>query len=105
MLETISLPDDIQVEKVDCDQCGSNDLQRWDAARSNTLARCTKCSLVFTNPRISDIEQKDKIIYSKNYFQQRSRMTEKMIAARKKTYQSEIDALKRFEPRGKILDI
>lgn len=105
MLETISLPDDIQLEKVRCDQCGSNELERWDAARSNTLVRCTKCGLVFTNPRISDIERKDKIIYSENYFQQRSRMTEKMISARQKTYKLEIDALKMYVPGGRILDV
>jgi ubiquinone/menaquinone biosynthesis C-methylase UbiE len=105
MLETISLPKDIQVEKVGCDLCGSNELKKWDAARDNTLAQCTKCGLVFTNPRISNIEKKDKIIYSKDYFQQKSRMTEKLIAARKKTYQMEIDTLRRFESGGKILEV
>jgi len=105
MLETISLPEDIQVEKVSCDLCGSNELEKWDTARDNSLTRCRKCGLVFTNPRISNIEKKDKTIYSQDYFQQKSRMTEKMIAARKKTYQLEIDTLKRFEPRGKILDV
>ena len=101
----MSLPNDIQTEKINCDLCGSNDLQKWDAARSNTLVRCVKCGLVFTNPRISDVEKKDEIIYSQSYFQQKSRMTEKMIAARKKTYQSEIKTLERFESRGKILDV
>lgn len=105
MLETKTLPENIRTETVACDLCGGKDLQEWDTSRSNTLVQCAKCGLVFTNPRIASVQEKDKVVYSESYFQQKSRMTEKLIAARKKTYHLEIDALKRFVPGGAILDV
>jgi len=105
MLETKILPENIRTETVACDLCGSQDLQEWDKSRSNTLVQCTECGLVFTNPRIANVTEKDKAVYSESYFQQKSRMTEKQIAARKKTYQLEIDALNRLIPGGAILDV
>ena len=106
MQETVILPDNIEFETIQsCDLCGSEDLEFWDSARSNTLSRCRNCSLVFTNPRIAHSNIKDKVLYSKAYFNQKSRMTEKLIDARKKTYQMEIDALKKFVSGGKILDV
>jgi len=106
MFETTSLPDDILFENLtSCDLCGSDELENWDMARSNNLSRCRKCDLVFTNPRIKNIQEKDKIIYSKNYFQQKSRMTDEMIDARKKTYRIEINELSKIFKSGRILDV
>ncbi|MEW6600118.1 MAG: class I SAM-dependent methyltransferase [Nitrospirota bacterium] len=105
MFDTITLPQDILLETVSCDLCGSDDLEYWDTARTNTLSRCRSCGLVFTNPRIASVQKKDEVVYSKAYFQQKSRMTEKMINARKKTYQREIDALRKYVSGGRVLDV
>ncbi|MFC1623838.1 class I SAM-dependent methyltransferase [Candidatus Omnitrophota bacterium] len=106
MQKTAVLPDNIEVEALqDCDLCGSKDLVFWDRARSNTLSRCKNCGLVFTNPRIASCQIKGRALYSENYFRQRSRMTEKMINARKKTYREEISLLEKLASGGKILDV
>ncbi len=106
MQETIILPDNIEFEIVQtCDFCGSNNLKLWDRARSNILSQCINCGLVFTNPRIADSNVKDKVLYSNAYFQQKSRMTDKLIAARKHSYKQEIDSLKKYATSGRILDV
>jgi ubiquinone/menaquinone biosynthesis C-methylase UbiE len=106
MQETIILPDNVEFEIIKtCDLCGSNNLKLWDRARSNTLSKCTNCGLVFTNPRIADSNVKDKVLYSNAYFQQKSRMTDKLIAARKHSYKLEIDSLKKYATSGRILDV
>ena len=105
MFETTSLPDDILFETVDCDLCGTDDVEDWDVARLNTLSRCGKCGLVFTNPRIKNVKEKNSILYGESYFQQKSRMTEKMIKARKKTHWIEINELKKFVKGGRVLDV
>jgi len=105
MFETTILPDNTLFEKVNCDFCNSDDYEIWDTARSNTICRCKKCGLIFTNPRIKSIKEKDNIIYTENYFQQKSRMTEDMINARKKTYQNEIKVLTNYVSSGRILDV
>lgn len=105
MFNTVTLPGNVLFETVGCDLCGSDDLENWDYARANTLSRCRRCGLVFTNPRIASIKEKDEIVYSKSYFHQKSRMTEKMIRARNRTYSREIDALKRYIKGGRVLDV
>ncbi len=105
MFETTSLPDDILFETVNCDLCGSYDIEEWDVACLNTLSRCGKCGLVFTNPRIKNVKEKNSILYGESYFQQKSRMTDKMINARKRTYRIEIDELKKYVKGGRILDV
>ncbi len=105
MLETKQLPQNIIYETTCCDLCGSHDLKLWDRARSNSLSKCKQCGLVFTNPRISVAENKNYLLYSESYFKQKSRMTEKLITARSKSYQSEIKKLQIFVKCGRILDV
>ena len=105
MLETKKLPSGLPWETVPCDLCGNVNLESWDAARANTLSRCPQCDVVFTNPRISSSEIKDKVIYSEGYFQQKSRMTEKLLQARRTSYRLEIDSLERWIKGGQILDV
>lgn len=106
MQETIRLPNGIQLENIKtCDLCDCSDMKFWDSARSNSLYRCAKCGLVFTSPRIKDSVVKDNILYSQAYFKRKSRMTQKLIEARKKTYRAEIDFLMRFVRNGRILDV
>ena len=107
MLETRPLPREIAYETLACcDLCGSEDLALWDRARSNTLSRCRRCGLVFTNPRMSQTEDKDRLLYDREYFHQKSRMTPKLVAARKLSYRSEIAELDRLMPSGgRILDV
>lgn len=106
MLETRPLPPGLKLETLTtCDLCGSHDLTLWDAARTNTLSRCASCGLVFTNPRIASSEDKDRALYTESYFQQASRMTEKLIEARRISYRQEIAALERHVGTGRILDV
>lgn len=106
MLETRIVKEDIRYETVPCDLCGSDDLYLWDHARFNRLDRCRQCGLVFTNPRIANSTDKNRLLYDRGYFQQISRMTPKLIAARKKSYQLEITELQRRKPKGgRILDV
>ncbi len=106
MLETRPIPSDIKLETLTyCDLCGSDRLAQWDSARSNTLSRCKSCGLVFTNPRIASSTDKDRALYTESYFQQASRMTEKLIEARRTSYRQEISALEFHTPGGRILDV
>ena len=106
MLKTIELPLDVKYEQIDgCDLCNSKRIKEWDKSRSNTLYRCNDCSLVFTNPRISDVHQKDKYLYTKNYFTRSSRMKSKMLNARKASYESELSVLGQYVSGGEILDV
>lgn len=105
MLETKLLSENIKYETVLCDFCGSEDYEVWDYARSNTLVKCNKCELVFTNPRIAKSSVKDEVIYSKSYFQQKSRMTDKLKAARKISYRLEIEIIENLSTGGRILDV
>ena len=85
--------------------CGSSDLELWDRSRNNSLSRCRNCGLVFTNPRIAKAEDKDRLLYTDSYFNQKSRMTEKLVAARKNSYRREIATLSRLTAPGRILDV
>jgi len=105
MFETTEIPNKTVFEEIYCDLCGSDKNILWDIARSNKLSRCKNCGLVFTNPRIKNAKEKDQIIYSESYFQQKSRMTDEMLKARKKTYQFEIQSLMDFVKNGRILDV
>jgi SAM-dependent methyltransferase len=106
MLETREIPKDIKLESVSCDLCGGDALVDWDIARSNNLSKCNDCGLVFTNPRIAASSLKDELIYDDAYFLQKSRMTEKLINARKLSYQKEIDQLEIITgKKGSILDV
>ncbi len=106
MQETIILPENIELEYIKkCDLCGDNNLKLWDKSRSNKLSKCKNCGLVFTNPRIANSHFKDKVLYSKAYFLQKSRMTEKLIEARKNSYKLEIEKLEELIQGGKILDV
>ena len=106
MQETITIPDDVEMEVVgNCDLCGADSFRLWDSARSNSLMQCNSCGLVFTSPRIADSRIKDGVIYAKAYFQQKSRMTDKLIDARRRSYQMEIDALGDLARPGNILDV
>jgi len=106
MLETVLIKEPLKMETLTrCDLCGSSNLVFWDAARSNTLSQCSSCGLIFTNPRIADSRLKDKVIYSESYFRQKSRMTPKLVAARKKSYELEIRTLEKLDLAGKILDV
>ncbi len=105
MLETRELPPGIEMQTVPCDLCGSDDLSVWDRARANTLTICNVCGLVFTNPRIAHSKDKDEHIYTASYFQQKSRMTEKLQEARRISYRNEIGVLEQIVSGGKILDV
>jgi SAM-dependent methyltransferase len=106
MFKTITLPNNLEYETITtCDLCGSENIIYWDSARSNTLSKCKDCGLVFTNPRIADSKVKDRLLYSKAYFQQKSRMTEKLINARKTSYHREIQKLSKYLSHGRILDV
>ncbi|MBF0168531.1 MAG: class I SAM-dependent methyltransferase [Alphaproteobacteria bacterium] len=105
MLETRLLPPNVEYEEVACDLCGSDDLVVWAKARGNSLSRCRQCGLVFTNPRIKHASDKDRLLYSSSYFSQKSRMTQKLIAARQTSYLAEIKSLERLKAGGKILDV
>ena len=106
MQKTVILPENIEFETLqECDLCGSRYIVFWDSARSNTLYQCRACGLVFTNPRIANSYIKDKLLYSEEYFKQKSRMSARLVGARKKTYQKELDFLYKFFSGGRILDI
>ncbi|MBU1864513.1 MAG: class I SAM-dependent methyltransferase [Candidatus Omnitrophica bacterium] len=105
MLETLIIPENVRREHVTCDLCGSDKLEEWDRARTNNLSRCRQCALIFTNPRIAEWQEKDRIVYAKDYFQQKSRMTHKLVRARTRVFKSEIRAIKQYIPQGRILDV
>lgn len=105
MFKTKTIPDEIETETVDCDLCGSDNLEVWDRARSNTLTRCLECGLVFTNPRIKDPAAKESLFYDENYFSQDSRWVTRQIEARRKSYDLEIRALEHHVPGGRFLDV
>jgi len=108
MVETQQLPEWVQLAEVpQCNVCGcpADRFLIWDKARNNTLKQCPDCKLVFTSPRIPDSQVKDKVIYSEAYFKQASRMTPKLIEARRTSYQLEVKALEKWIPKGRILDV
>lgn len=106
MRNTIKVPEGVELEILcECDLCGSESLTHWDTSRSNTLSQCKKCGLVFTNPRVAKSVIKDKVLYSEAYFQQKSRMTDKLVNARKRSYKMEINSLERYVAGGRILDV
>lgn len=105
MLETRSLPDDVKMETVPCDLCGADNLSVWDRARANTLVQCRNCGLVFTNPRIAQAADKDKLLYDRGYFEQPSRMSDKLVRARHRSHWRELSCLRRLVFGGRILDV
>ncbi|RMH56013.1 MAG: class I SAM-dependent methyltransferase [Candidatus Hydrogenedentota bacterium] len=105
MFETKPVEPGTRFEEVPCDFCGSEDLEEWDHARSNRLSRCRKCGLVFTNPRIASAREKGRVLYSKQYFEQPSRMIPRLKAARKRVYRRERETIRRYAGPGRILDV
>lgn len=105
MLETRDRYSGIELVRVDCDLCGSSNLETWDRARANTLSRCRCCGLIFTNPRVGTAKEKDELFYAEHYFNRKPRMTPKMMAARKKSYAREVEMLERLCSPGRILDV
>ncbi|MBF0244661.1 MAG: class I SAM-dependent methyltransferase [Planctomycetes bacterium] len=105
MLETRDRYSGIKLVQVNCDLCGSSDLETWDHARANTLNRCRCCGLIFTNPRVGTPKEKDELFYAEHYFNRKPRMTPKMMAARRISYAREVKILEKLRAPGRILDV
>jgi len=92
-------------ENINCDLCGSCKLELWDKTFRNSYSRCINCGLIFTNPRISNVSKKEKVLYSEKYFSDKPELIDKLNNARQKTYQMEIKGLNKYTQKGKIFDV
>ena len=104
MFKTIKVPLDLQKEEVRCDLCGSDKLNFWDLARGNILNACAECGLVFTNPRIKELDVKEKLFYNEKYFASSS-LKWTITEIRKRAYSREIKTLERFARGRRIFDV
>jgi 2-polyprenyl-3-methyl-5-hydroxy-6-metoxy-1,4-benzoquinol methylase len=98
-------------EKVNCDICGCAQTEVLYTIQSYNIARCARCGLVFTNPRLSE-DEINKIYSSQEYYQSATPTIigyENYIADKEditNTFSRKLKVIEGMrEAKGRILDI
>ncbi|MCM2284569.1 MAG: class I SAM-dependent methyltransferase [Desulfobacula sp.] len=90
------------LESRNCPVCGTNDYIVLFAKEGGQYVKCLSCSMVYINPVFTDEALND--YYGKNHSVQ-AELVEDGDPFYEKLYNSGLDSIERYSPKGSILDI
>ena len=92
------------MEEVRCNLCNSNSTELLIVKNSFNIVRCSKCDLVYVNPRLTKEELKEIYSFSKNYYLDLSQNSIRQKEEIKK-FRGYIKIVEKNKKSGRILEI
>ncbi len=103
MKESQTGQNNFQLEQIVCPICEGSRTKSFLRGASERIVRCLGCGLIYVNPRRTS--QKVNTFFEEEYIPDEARLKEKFTNTRAPALAMEAEIIKRYKPRGRILDV